>query len=118
MVNPFGAGVVGGGLNGGIQKGGSLTATVDINSSSGLITLSNTDYVFTPPSGVAGKIITSGGTTAVQEAAFSNLSNGEEAYLLMDYDDASDCMKALKIVSDTSATQPDTSTKFNYDFFY
>ena len=116
MVNPFGAGVVGGGLNGGIQKGGSLTATVDINSSSGLITLSNTDYVFTPPSGVAGKIITSGGTTAVQEAAFSNLSNGEEAYLLMDYDDASDCMKALKIVSDTSATQPDTSTKFNYDF--
>ena len=116
MVNPFGAGVVGGGLNGGIQKGGSLTATVDINSSSGLITLSNNNYVFSPPSGVAAKIISSGGTTTVQESAFSNLSNGEEGLLLMDYSDNSDCMKALKVVSDTSATEPNTSTKFNYDF--
>ena len=126
MINPFGAGVLGGGLNGGVQKGGSLTATVDINSTSGLITLSNTDYVFTPPSGVEGKIISSGGTTATQEAAFSNLANDEEAFLLMDYSDSSDCMKALKLVTDTTATNPDTSTdgdgnaiasaKYNYEF--
>ena len=116
MVNPFGAGVVGTGLNGGIQKGGSLTATVDINSSTGAITLSNNDYVFTPPSGVAGKIISSGGTNTIQETAFSNLANGEEGLLLMDYDDNSDCLKALKVVADTTAEDPSTETKFNYNF--
>ncbi len=44
----------------------------------------------------------------------------------MDYSDSSDCMKALKLVTDTTATNPDTSTdgdgnaiasaKYNYEF--
>ena len=116
MINPFGAGVLGGGLNGGIQKGGSLTATVDINSSTGAITLSNNTYVFTPPSGVSAKIITNGGSATITETSFSNLSNGEEALLLMDYSDSSDCLKGLKLVTDTTATEPSTSTKYNYQF--
>ena len=116
QVNPFGAGTLGGGLNGGIQKGGSLTATVDINSSSGAINLSNNNYVFTPPSGVAAKIISSGGTTTTQETAFSNMSNGDSAFLLMDYSDNSDCLKALALVTDTTATDPTHSTKYNFEF--
>jgi len=116
QVNPFGAGTLGGGLNGGIQKGGSLTATVDINTSTGAVALSNNTYVFTPPSGVAAKIITSGGTTTHQETAFSNMSNGDTAFLLMDYSDSSDCLKALQLVTDTTATDPTHSTKYNFEF--
>ena len=116
QVNPFGAGTVGGGLNGGIQKGGSLTATVDINTSTGAVALSNNTYVFTPPSGVAAKIISSGGTTTHQETAFSNMSNGDTAFLLMDYSDNSDCLKALQLVTDTTATDPTHSTKYNFEF--
>ena len=113
---PFGAGVLGTGLSGGIQKGGSLTATVDINTSTGAVTLSNNTYVFTPPNGVGSKIISSGGTNTTTQGDFNNVSNGNSGFLLMDYSDSSDCLQAVHVVTDTTATEPDTGAKFNFTF--
>ena len=116
----FGAGTIDAGLNGAIQKGGILTTVPTINSSNGTITFANSTYVFSPPNGVSSVIVNSG-NTAYTEQTFPSMSDGDNAYLMFDYDGntargttRSDPLRAVKLV--TEATQDVDGFTVNYDY--
>jgi len=126
---PGGTATVGGGLNQALMRGGTLSTTVDINSSTGLVTLGSSTYTFTPPSDAATIQVTSGNTNFTQED-FSGLANGETGFLLFDYDGnltrgttRVDPLKAIQLIEDTTAEDPSSmaageeSAKMLYSFF-
>ena len=118
----FGAGTLNTGLNGGIQKGGILTTVPVVTEANGTVTFANNTYVFSPPNGVS-SIIINGANTNFTTQTFSGMADGDEAYLLYDYDGntargttRTDPLQAVKIVTDTTAADADTSAKYNYQF--
>ena len=112
----FGAGAIAAGLNKSIQKGGILTTVANINSSNGTVTFANTTYVFTPPNSVPAITINSGNTAQTVQDGFNNLADGGTGYLLYDYGDTSDPLKAISLVTDSTTVDADTSAKYNYQF--
>jgi hypothetical protein len=112
----FGAGAIPAGLNKSIQKGGILTTVANINSANGTVTFANTTYVFTPPNSVPAITIDSGNTAQTVQDGFNNLADGGTGYLLYDYGDTSDPLKAISLVTDSTAVDADTSAKYNYQF--
>ena len=118
----FGQGTLGTGLTGAIQKGGVLTTVPNIESSNGTVTFANNTYVFTPPNGVDSIVVNSANTNFTQQT-FPGMSDGDSAYLMYDYDGntargttRSDPLRPVKIVEDTTAVDPDTGEKYNYQF--
>ena len=112
----FGAGAISAGLNKSIQKGGILTTVANVDSSNGTVTFANNTYVFTPPNSVPAITIASGNTAQTVQDGFNNLADGDTGYLLYDYGDTSDPLKAIELVTDSTAEDADTSAKYNYQF--
>ena len=116
----FGAGTINAGLNGAIQKGGILTTVPTINSSNGTVTFANSTYVFSPPNGVSSVIVNSG-NTAYTEQTFPDMSDGDNAYLMFDYDGntargtvRSDPLRPIKLV--TESTEDADGFTVNYQY--
>ena len=114
----FGAGTLGTGLTGAIQKGGVLTTVPNINSSNGTVTFASNTYVFTTSNGVT-PIIVNNGNANFTEQAFTGVADGESAYLFFDYDNSAPSggpLRAVKVVEDTTAVDADTTEPYNYQF--
>lgn len=121
-LGPFTTDLIGGGLNGGISRGGILSTVVNIESSNGLVTFANSTYTFVPPGGADPIIVTSGNTNFTQQA-FSSLADGDTAYLLYDYDanlargtTKTDPLRAIVLANDTTAADPSSNAVYNYTF--
>ena len=119
----FTGGLIGGGLNSGVMKGGVLTTAPTINSTNGTVTLANSTYTFQPPTSVDPITVASGNTNFTVCAGFNNLANGEEGYVLYDYDanlvrgsTKVDPLHAVSLVTDDTATDGDTSAKYKFKF--
>ena len=121
----FGQGSIAAGLNYYVQKGGVLTTVVDVNSTNGTCTFANSTYVFTPPNSVSPITVSSGDTAQTVQGDFNNLADGSKGFLLYDYSDTSDPLKAIHLVTDTTAedasSRSDSNTaqyvaKYNYQF--
>ena len=116
----FGAGTINAGLNGAIQKGGILTTVPTIDSSNGTVTFANSTYVFSPPNGVSSVIVNSG-NTAYTVQTFPGMSDGDNAYLMFDYDGntargtvRSDPLRPIKLV--TESTEDADGFTVNYQY--
>ena len=112
----FGQGAISAGMNHLIQKGGILTTVVNVNSTNGTTTFANTTYVFTPPNSVPAITVSNGNAAKTVQDGFNNLADGGTGFLLYDYSDTSDPLKAITLVEDTSAVDAATSAKYNYQF--
>ena len=88
---------------GSISQGGTLPSGIEINSSNGTVSTISTTYDFTNTNGDL--IQVSSGSTAQTSQAFA-ISDGEEAYLVYDFDDTSDPFKAIELKTDTTARNP------------
>ena len=122
IQTPSTSAVIPGGLNGGIQKGGILTTPVNIDSTTGTITLASDTYTFTPPNGIDTVIVTSANTNFTQQT-FPSMSDGDKAFLLFDHDGntargttRTDVLRPIKLVTDTTAADPDSGAVYNYTF--
>ena len=101
-----------------LPKGGSLSTTMDIDSSNGLVTFAQANYFFLPVGGTATEIKVSSGNTAYTQQAFSSLANNTTGYLVFDYSDTVDPLKAIEIKTDTTAGAPtdDANDKYNFEY--
>jgi len=105
---------VNGGMNGSLMRGGILTTSMSIDSSNGTVTLASNDYVFQPPSEVDPVIISNGDSSTTTQA-FNGMSDGDTAFLMIDYDTA-DKLRPLIVSQDTTATDAD-GNKLNFRYF-
>jgi len=104
---------------GAIATGGGLSTGLSINSSTGLASLGSTTYDFTNT--VGDLISVSSGNTAQTSQVFSGVSDGGEAFVVHDFDDAADPLKAVEIKKDTTARNPnvgDNNEIVYYNFEY
>ena len=79
--------------------GGSINSPIEFNTSTGLISITNTDYKFVSSVGRAYNVISA--TTAQSQVAFSGLSSGSTAYWYFDFSDLTDPWKTMVIHTDT-----------------
>ena len=120
----FTGGLIGGGLNGGIMKGGILTTAPVINASTGTVTFANSTYSFQPLGAADPIAVSAGNTNFTTCSGFNNLADGEEGYLLYDYDanlargsTRTDPLHAIHLHTDTTATNGLTGDKYRFKFF-
>ena len=91
-----------------LARGGLLSSSATINSSSGLIDLGSNNYVYDAPGGFS--LQYDNATTAQQTQTFSGLTDGQTGYLLFDQSETgSDPWKAVAIYRDTVATDENNS---------
>ena len=112
----FGQGSIPAGMNHYIQKGGVLTTVVDVNSTDGTCTFANNTYVFTPPNSVSPITVSNGTTAQTVQGDFEELANGSKGFLLFDYSNTANPLKAISLVTDTAAVDAATNGKLNYQF--
>ena len=101
-----------------ISKGGTLPGGIEINSSTGTISTTSTTYDFTNTSGDL--IQVTSGNTAQTSQAFA-IADGAEAHLVYDFDDTSDPLKAIEVLTDTTARSPNVGDDgeivyYNFDY--
>ena len=104
---------------GAIATGGGLSTGLSINSSTGLVSLGSTTYDFSNTLG--DRISVSSGNAAQTSQAFSGVSDGGEAFVVHDFSDTSDPLKAIEIKTDTTARNPnvgDNNEILFYNFEY
>ena len=87
-----------------IRFGGALTSPMSINSSTALVSLSDSTYNMTPAEAEIQTYIVTNGTTAQTSQSFSSLANGNTAYMLHDFSDTTDPWKAIEYVIDTTGS--------------
>jgi len=99
-----------------LAKGGVLTVSPNVYAN-GLFYLAEANYDFTPQ--ISGDtLLVRSGTTPQTQQAFSSLSNGQEGYVLYDYDDTADPLKALVVYTDVLAGHPTDDANNKYEFEY
>ena len=87
-----------------VRKGGVLTTGFDIDSSNALVEFTESTYNFTPAESGLQTVTVTGGTTAQTSCSFSNLASGNTGYLLWDYSDTTDPLKAIEYIIDTTSS--------------
>ena len=85
-----------------IRFGGALTSEMTIAPSTGLVSLTDSDYNMTPAEAEIATYIVASGTTAQTSQSFASLASGNTGYMLHDYSDATDPWKAIEYVRDTT----------------
>ena len=99
-----------------VSKGGFITSPVSFNSSSGLLTIENALYSYSPPSGV--DFFSTAGSPLFNQQDFSSLADGETGYFFYDASSAeagSDPWKAVQLHIDNTNEDPDGNiTRFTY----
>ncbi len=85
-----------------VRKGGMLTTGFNIDSSNALVQFTESTYNFTPAESDLQTITVTSGTTAQTSCSFSNLASGKTGYLLWDYSDTTDPLKAIEYVKDNT----------------
>ena len=85
-----------------VRKGGMLTTGFDIDSSNALVQFTESTYNFTPAESDLQTITVTNGTTAQTSCSFTNLASGNTGYLLWDYSDTTDPLKAIEYVVDNT----------------
>ena len=99
-----------------LAKGGILTVSPNVYAN-GLFYLAEANYDFTPQ--ISGDtLLVRSGTTPQTQQAFSSLSNGQEGYVLYDYDDTADPLKAIVVYTDLLAGHPTDDANNKYEFEY
>ena len=104
---------------GAIATGGGLSTGLSIDSSTGLVSLGSTTYDFSNEAG--DRLNVSSGNAAQTSQAFSGLSDGGEAFVVYDFSDTADPLKAIEIKTDTTARNPnvgDNNEILFYNFEY
>jgi len=87
-----------------IRFGGALTSEMSIASANGLVSLTDSTYNMTPAEAEIPTYIVTSGTTAQTSQSFASLANGNTAYMLHDYSDATDPWKAIEYILDTTGS--------------
>ena len=87
------------------RKGGILTTGFNIDSSNALVQFTESTYNFTPAESDLQTITVTSGTTAQTSCSFANLPSGNTGYLLWDYSDTTDPLKAIEYVVDNSGSE-------------
>ena len=82
-----------------VVLGGSINSPIGFNTSTGLVSITNTDYKFVSSIGRAYNITSA--STAQSQVAFSGLSSGSTAYWYFDFSDLTDPWKTMVIHTDT-----------------
>ena len=85
-----------------IRKGGTLTTGFDIASANGLVEFTESTYNFTPAESDLQTVTVTSGTTAQTSCSFANLASGNTGYLLWDYSDTTDPLKAIEYIRDNT----------------
>ncbi len=99
-----------------IVRGGSLTSSPTINTSTGLVNVivGSFEYTFITAGGT--EVRYNSPTAAQREQAFSGLSVGQRGYLYLDASDTADPWKAVVIATDTVQTDIN-GNKSNTEYF-
>ena len=85
-----------------VRKGGILTTGFNIDSSNGLVQFTESTYNFTPAETDLQTVTVTSGTTAQTSCSFANLASGNTGYLLWDYSDTTDPLKAVEYITDNT----------------
>ena len=85
-----------------VRKGGMLTTGFDIGSANGMVEFTESTYNFTPAESDLQTVTVTSGTTAQTSCSFANLASGNTGYLLWDYSDTTDPLKAIEYVVDNT----------------
>ena len=88
-----------------VRFGGSLTSPMSINSSTGLVSLSDSTYNMTPAESELPTYRVVSGSTAQTSQSFASLASGKTGYMLHDFSDGTDPWKAIEYVVDTTGSQ-------------
>ena len=97
-----------------LYPGGSLNASLSINSSSGVATIGSSTYTFFSRN--EEEFVLSGTGTGNTEQAFSGMGASATAFLLFDADATSDHLKAIETKVDSTAVDAD-GNNYNFEYF-
>lgn len=96
-----------------IVLGGQINSPIAFNTSTGLIEISNSNYLFVSSIGKRYDVVEA--TTAQSDIDFSSLSSGDTGYWYFDFSDTSDPWKTMIEHTDTTVENTSgTTTNFSY----